>query len=179
MNELTEVVSDRRASRVPDRRRVSATDAWAEVLQHMAALRRIAGALARADRRVGADELAQDLFVDLVESRGLYDPARGPWLAWARTRAWLMRIRMVRRQGRATPLAEEAEGGVVLQDLPGQRGSVARMEAQVELAHLLPQLADDERDALVEEMHGWGPTPGLTRWRQRQADLRAIGGVTR
>lgn len=173
------VVGDRRVSRVGDRRCVSAADAWREVLAHLSELERIAGAMARGDARLSREDLIQELCVDLVESRGLYDATRGPWLAWARTRAWLMQVRQRRTSHAAMrPILGDRpddDGGVVLEAPPGSRASVARMEAQVELAHLVDGLSADERDLVVEELHGWGPTPGLTAWRGRQAALRDLG----
>lgn len=136
--------------------------AWKCVMADLSHLERTMRAIAARDPRMSADDLLNDLVVDLVESFHLYDPARGRWRIWAHTRARLTRLRHQRklryhRSDATCQIGESAdpEDGYVNPALPvGARGSVARTEALIDLLSAYDYAQDDERDTWKRELYG-------------------------
>lgn len=158
---------------VADERREHLREAWEEVVAHLGTLGRISRAMARADDRVDAEEVLHELTLDLVASYGLFDPARGDWVSWARSRARLARLRAIRTRAKHEPRGrvevrdadqDEDGAGIVPVTGHGAWGSAGRSECQVELGRILDQCDDGQRDALLIRMYGIAPKrAGLSR----------------
>ena len=152
--------------------------AWSIVMspKHTAPLQRIAKAAARRYGQFGeqdAEEIYSALICDLVDSFYLFDPDRGDFLSWAKTRAGLVALQNARqtwRQGRFSKegrlnaqsrcTAIGASSGrnnmadvMDFQDpLPvGSWGTAQRSEALVELRKL-DERADEYEQYLLEKM---------------------------
>jgi len=155
--------------------------AWLLVLAHWPQLRRIAGAFARKGVRLDEEEVLHDLCLDVVHALPLWDPARGTWLSWARTRARLVRITQIRGRDRngegsvpgrwgarlSLGMPERDEGPAVDPGAPvGAWGTPERVEALAETQALYDRADDAGRDAILAELHGLR-TPTTNRSRIR------------
>lgn len=144
--------------------------AWLLVLAHWRQLCRISQAMARKGVQLDPEEVLHDLCADVVQSFHLWDPARGTWLAWARTRSRLVRITQIRHRDRhgdgnlATPWGRRVAFGpdpdgdgpaVDPATGAGAWGTAARCEALVDAQAIYDRADDAGRDAMLSELHGF------------------------
>ncbi len=80
-----------------------ASPEWGPILENMSTLERMARRMASVDRRIDPDEMLQEFLADLASAADLYDPKRGPWMAWARTRCWKARTYALRTLNKHEP----------------------------------------------------------------------------
>lgn len=135
--------------------------AWGEVLREMPRLRRYAVRACRGFALLDPEEALQDLCLDLVASRHLYDPSRGPWIVWAKTRSRLAGLRQQRLRDRHQPLGRRSIGSRTDRDEDGspidldpglgvgRYGSPARSEAAVDACLLYRRSSAAEREVAV------------------------------
>lgn len=118
----------------------STEQGWEVVVANSDHLTAIAKTYAgRADRRIQSDELHGRLMVDLVENIRLFRP-EGDFLAWARTRAHLVRTRMLRelnKYAQTEPVWISEDECVDrfdrVESMAGQGGCPGSIEALVDL----------------------------------------------
>lgn len=136
--------------------------AWRWVLLHLPHLRKTMQAIARRWPAMCADDLLNDLVVDLVERFELYDPARGSFKTWAHTRARLTTLRHQRklkyaRQEAAAQIGEsqEVDDGRVDPALPvGAYGTAGRCEAMLDVVHAYTLAQPAEQSVWLRELYG-------------------------
>lgn len=143
---------------------------WIPVIMHMDRLESVARRMASVDNRLDADDLLQETVADVVENAHLYEPHRGPWFVWARTRCWLARTRALRILNRQAPRGRQTIGAPVTPDGPvvepalgvGQWGTIERAEALVDIQAVYDASNEDQQDALLAAVQGL-TSAGLAR----------------
>lgn len=156
---------------------------WGRVIEHLPQLTAIARGMARVDRRIDPDDLLQEAIADIVEAEPrVYDPVRGSWLQWARTRIWKSRTYALRAANREEsrghePIRDRDDTGPGLEPAvgSGDDGHADRAAAVVELREVLALATDEERDAVLVTLQGLDPelAGGRKAVRRRLAALAA------
>lgn len=140
---------------------------WMPVIAHLDRLESVARRMASVDNRLDADDLLQETVADVVENAHLYEPHRGPWFVWARTRCWLARTRALRILNRQAPRGRQTigarpgqqhrggDGPVVEPALGvGQWGTIERVEALADIQAVYDASNEDQQDALLAAVQG-------------------------
>lgn len=133
--------AERRAAGRRCRAEPVSTEGWRVVVDNLPELERMARRMASVDRRLDADDMLGEFLADLAANAGLWEPGRGSWMSWARTRCWKARTLALRVLNRHEPRGARVdltpgEGpDSVARDAVGAGGwgSAGRSEALVDL----------------------------------------------
>lgn len=151
--------------------------AWERVARDAGWIRRLVFARMRGYGLDAIEEVVQDLSLDLVESRHLWDPRRGSWRLWARTRQRLAQVRWERQRARHEPVGRgsvaaerhDEDPGVVIPSVGvGGRGNQERTEAAIDVVLVFRRLSAEQQDVVRGEFLGLVRVPPATREERRE-----------